>query len=122
MKLREILALQKDNLIDIKENEEYTIAGVQSYGQGVINRRVVKGKEFTMKRYQVIQPNQLMWCKVDTKNGAFGVTTKQHEGSLASTNIALADIDIQKANPEFIQLLFKMTFFYNYINEFIPPI
>lgn len=57
-----------------------------------------------------------MWCKVDTKNGAFGVTIEEHNESLASTNMALASIDIEKANPQFIQLLFKLPFFYQYIN------
>lgn len=117
MKLGNILKFDKDNLIEIEDDKGYTIAGVQSYGQGVVNRRSSIGKNLNMKKYQVIKKNQLMWCKVDTKNGAFGVTTEEHIGSLASTNMALANIDVGKANPEFIQLLFRIPFFYENINS-----
>ncbi|MGF9697166.1 restriction endonuclease subunit S [Paenibacillus sp. MABNR03] len=116
MKLGDVIEIEKNNLIQIEDKGSYVIAGVQSYGQGIVNRKNVTGTELTMKQYQVIKPNQLMWCKVDTKNGAFGVTKKDHQDSLASTNMALANILLDKANPEFIQLLFQMPFFYNYIN------
>jgi type I restriction enzyme, S subunit len=117
MKLQEVLSLDKDSLIDIKDNVEYSIAGVQSYGKGIVIRRKVFGKELNMKRYKVIKENQLMWCKVDTKNGAFGITKKEHIGSLASTNMSLANIDLKKASPEFIQLFFSMKPFYKHINS-----
>jgi len=117
MKLREVLSLDRKVLIDIKDNEEYSIAGVQSYGKGIVIRRNVFGNELNMKKYKLIKENQLMWCKVDTKNGAFGITKKEHIGSLASTNMALADIDLKKASPEFIQIFFSMKPFYKHINS-----
>ena len=117
MKLGEVITLNKDLLINIENNTQYTIAGVQSYGKGILNKRIVQGHELTMKKYKVIKPNQLMWCKVDTKNGAFGITNANHKGSLASTNMALADIDIQKAEPQFIELLFRNKWFYKTINS-----
>lgn len=116
MKLGEVLTLDKNNTISIEDDKIYTIAGMQSYGKGVINKRTEKGSDMKMKKYQVIKENQLMWCKVDTKNGAFGITTVENVGSLASTNMALANIDLNKVNPKFLQLLFTIPYFYNYIN------
>lgn len=118
MKLGEILQIEKNNKINIDDNETYVIAGMQSYGNGVINKRKERGKDLKMKKYQVIKENQLMWCKVDTKNGAFGITRLEHKGSLASSNMALANINLKKINPEFLQLLFTIPSFYNYINGF----
>lgn len=117
MKLGEVLTLDKNNTISIEDDKIYTIAGMQSYGKGVVNKRTEKGSDMKMKKYQVIKNNQLMWCKVDTKNGAFGVTTDENVGSLASTNMALASIDLEKVNAKFLQLLFTIPYFYNYINE-----
>lgn len=117
MKLGEVMKLSKGNLIDIENDVEYTIAGVQNYGAGIVNRRRVKGIELTMKKYQLIKPNQLMWCKVDTKNGAFGITKLEHANSLASTNMALADIDTSKCHPEFIEYLFRISFFHEIITK-----
>lgn len=117
MKLGDVMKLSKGNQISIEDDKEYIIAGVQNYGAGILNKRKVKGFELTMKKYQLIKPNQLMWCKVDTKNGAFGITKTEHENSLASTNMALADIDISKCHPEFIEYLFRISFFHEIITK-----
>jgi len=103
--------------IDIVDEKTYTIAGVQSYGKGIVNRRTEIGVNLKMKKYQVIEENFLMWCKVDTKNGAFGITKKEHVGSLASMNMALARIDLQKYNPKFLEKLFSFEFFHSYITH-----
>lgn len=116
MKLREILSFDRESLINIEDSKEYAMAGVQSYGKGIVIRRNVFGRELHMKKYKVIKENQLMWCKVDTKNGAFGITKPEHEGSLASTNMSLANINLKKASPEFIQLFFTIKSFYEHIN------
>jgi type I restriction enzyme S subunit len=117
MKLGEALKMGLSKSIEIDDFSEYTIAGVQSYGKGVINRRNELGKNLNMKKYQVIEPNYLMWCKVDTKNGAFGITKEEHRGSLASTNMALAKIDIEKFNPSFLEKLFSFDFFHKNITH-----
>ncbi len=117
MKLGEVLKLGHARIIEIEDSVEYTIAGVQSYGKGVVNRRQEFGKDLRMKKYQVIEPGFLMWCKVDTKNGAFGITKEEHKGSLASTNMALAKIDTQRFNPKFIERLFTFDFFHGYITH-----
>ena len=117
MKLGDVMKLSKGNLVSIEDDKEYIIAGVQNYGAGIVNKRKVRGYELTMKKYQLIKPNQLMWCKVDTKNGAFGITKNHHKNSLASTNMALADIDISKCHPEFIEYLFRISFFHEIITK-----
>ncbi len=117
MKLGDVIKMGHSKTIIIDDSQEYTIAGVQSYGQGVVNRRNELGKNLKMKKYQVIEPNYLMWCKVDTKNGAFGITKEEHSGSLASTNMALAQIDITKINPRFLERLFTFQFFHGNITH-----
>lgn len=116
MKFKEFLSKPINNECIVEDNKEYTIAGNQNYGQGLVNRKKVFGHELTMKNYQVLQSNQLMWCKVDTKNGAFGITSSETEGSLASSNMAVFDINISKVYPEFLQLFFQIPSFYEYIN------
>jgi type I restriction enzyme, S subunit len=117
MKLGEVIQLNKDALIDIKDATKYCILGVKSYGKGVVIKQKVFGKDLHMKKYKVARKNQLMWCKVDTKNGAFGITKEEHIGCIASTNMALADINIKKIFPEFLELLFRNKFFYELINS-----
>lgn len=117
VRLGEVLLLAKDNKIDIDDSTEYRIAGVQSYGKGIVIRRSITGAELTMKKYQLIEDNQLMWCKIDTKNGAFGLTHKEHIGSLASTNMALTNINTKKVLPLFLETLFRLKPFHEYITK-----
>lgn len=117
IKLGDVISLDKTIKVDIQDNIEYIIAGVQSYGKGVLNKRKELGINMTMKQYQLIEPNQLMWCKVDTKNGAFGITKSEHKGSLASTNMCLAKIKTDKILPEFLEKLFRIKFFHENITH-----
>jgi restriction endonuclease S subunit len=118
MKLGDVVKLNKSSLVNIEDKQSYKISGVQNYGQGIVIRRKVLGSELNMKKYQTISKNQLMWCKVDTKNGAFGLTHDEHIGSLASTNMALADIDTKRINPEFLEVLFRQKAFADYITKY----
>ena len=117
-KLGDAIFIGEKNYIEIQDDVDYRIAGVQSYGKGVVIRRTVKGSELTMKKYQVIKKNQLMWCKVDTKNGAFGLTHQEHVGALASTNMALADINESEYLPQYIETLFQLKPFHEWITKF----
>lgn len=103
----------------IKDENSYRIIGVRSYGLGAYINRTVYGKELTMRTYQLTEENQLLWCKVDTKNGAFGIVTKEMANSYASSNMALAEIDNSKILNEYLQLIFTSVKFTKYLDTFV---
>ena len=107
-------AVQKEN---ISNEKSYKIVGVKSYGKGAYLNRTVKGNTLTMKQYQVCSIDYLIWCKVDTKNGAFGIITKEFEGCYASSNMSLAKIDTAKIDLEYFQLIFKYPVFNKYMDR-----
>jgi type I restriction enzyme S subunit len=111
--LGDFLNINTNSEIDIDNFDTYQMLGVKSRGGGIVIRRSEDGFELTMKRYQVASSGQLMWCKVDTKNGAFGVTLKDHENALASQNMCLADINTDLCLPNFLQLFFRFPAVYN---------
>jgi len=102
------LRINRDSKLAIEDLQHYRIIGVTNRGGGVAIKRTVTGSELTMREYQYISANQLMWCKVDTKNGAFGITKEEHVGSLASPNMCLADIDLKVFDPKFLQFFFQL--------------
>lgn len=102
------IRINKESRFQIDDLVEYRILGVTNRGGGVAIKRTVRGSDLTMREYQRASVNQLMWCKVDTKNGAFGVTTEDHAGCLASPNMCLADIDTNIIDPRLLQKLFMM--------------
>ena len=113
--------LTKPNIekIKINDEDEYKILGVRSYGKGVFANRVVKGKTLKMREYQKAKNNHLFWCKVDTKNGAFGVIKEDLADGVASSNMTFAEIDINKINVDFLQLLFTSKGVMQYLDSFV---
>lgn len=106
-RLGDFLSVNENNLVRIEPTSSYLIAGVQNEGKGVLNKREVLGADLVMSYYKIVKPNQLLWCKVDTRRGAFGITKEENDNSFVSTNMHLADIDLNKANPQFITYLFQ---------------
>ena len=94
----EFLSKANVDKIKIEDSEEYKILGVRSYGKGVFENRFVKGSTLKMKEYYRAKANHLFWCKVDTKNGAFGVIKNDLADGLGSTNMTFAEIDTNKIN------------------------
>lgn len=102
--------------VHIKNDETYKILGVRSYGQGVYLNREILGSTLTMRKYQKAKKNHLFWCKVDTKNGAFGIIPEELEDGLGSSNMAFVELDIEKIDVNYLQLFFKSKRFNAYMD------
>ncbi|WP_168796277.1 restriction endonuclease subunit S [Tenacibaculum maritimum] len=105
--------------VKIEDSKEYRILGVRSYGKGAYINREVKGSSLKMRTYQLAKKDRLFWCKVDTKNGAFGIINEELEDGVASSNMTFADINTQKANTEYIQILFRSTKVNEYMDGYV---
>ena len=116
-RLADGLKINKNSVIEIDDLMVYPILGVTNRGGGVTIKRQVNGSDLTMRHYQIASPNQLMWCKVDTKNGAFGVVRESHKGAVASQNMCLADIDIKVFDPDYLQYFFRLPAVFETITE-----
>lgn len=113
--------LSKSNVekIKIEDENEYKVLGVRSYGKGAFINREVKGDTLKMRTYQLAEKNRLFWCKVDTKNGAFGIIKDPFVNGIASSNMTFADINTNEANLEFIQTLFKSKKINEYMDGYV---
>ena len=105
--------------IQIEDNKTYKILGVRSYGLGVFLNREVFGLTLKMRIYQKAKINHLFWCKVDTKNGAFGIITDEFTDGLGSSNMAFTELDTEKIYPDYLQLFFKSKKFNNYMDGMV---
>jgi len=114
---KEVLSKADIKKINIEDDKKYRILGVRSYGKGVYINREVMGKDLRMKKYQVAKKNHLFWCKVDTKNGAFGVVTEEFENTIASSNMTFAKIKTNVIDLLYLQLLFQLKKFNKYMDN-----
>ena len=117
--------LEKSDLIEkvlLNPENKYKILGVRIRAKGVFISREALGKDLiteTTKHYYKAKANHLFWCKVDTKNGAFGVTNEEHNNCFASHNMQFAKINTERITIEYLQLLFANEKFQNYLDSFI---
>lgn len=105
--------------IKIVDEEKYKILGVRSYGKGVYLNRESLGKDLKMKEYYKAKAKHLFWCKVDTKNGAFGIVNDKLADGFGSSNMTFAEIDTDKINVDFLQLLFTSKKIHSYLDSFV---
>ncbi|WP_435577894.1 restriction endonuclease subunit S [Gilvibacter sp.] len=105
--------------ISIDNDKEYKILGARAYGKGAFVNRIVKGDTLKMRKYQKAKKDHLYWCKVDTKNGAFGIITEDLADGVGSSNMTFASIDTEKANPDFVQLLFRSRKINEYMDGYV---
>lgn len=108
--------IEKTKIIDDKE---YKVLGVRSYGKGTFINRTVKGDTLKMRTYQIAPKDHLFWCKVDTKNGAFGIIDDRFEKGIASSNMTFASIDKSKVLIDYVQLLFKSPMVNQYMDGYV---
>ncbi len=120
IKLSSFLNRVRNESVEILDANDYELLGVRSYGLGVFKKKS-KGFELSkgMKYYKA-HPNHLFWCKVDTKNGAFGVIKPEQKDCIFTSNMTMLEIDESRFIPYFIEILFRngkiQEYFDNYIS------
>ncbi len=119
-KLSEFLIPVKKEKVTLLDSEIYQILGVSSEGKGLtISKK--SGEELkSQTKYYKAQPNCLLWCTVDTKNGAFAVIPpKGYNECIISGNRTLLKIDTSKYLPEFLQRYFTLTEVQEYFDNYL---
>lgn len=117
--LNSFLKKVRNQSVSIEDADDYKLLGVRSYGLGVFKKEN-KGYELSRgMNYYHARPNHLFWCKVDTKNGAFGVVKPEFEGCIFTSNMTMLEIDEKKFIPYFIEILFRNPKIQEYFDNYI---
>lgn len=119
--LNKVIKKVRNSKIVIDDTMDYRELGIRSYGLGVIQKAVKKGYELTKTmNYYRVKENCLIWCKVDTKNGAFAVSIAEDTDYLITSNFSMLEINKEIIEPYFLQILFRnknvQEYFDNYIS------
>lgn len=119
IKLSTFLKKIRNTSEKIVDADDYKLLGVKSYGLGVFVKNK-KGFELSkgMNYYKALK-NHLYWCKVDTKNGAFGVIKEKHNDCIFTSNMTMLEIDETKIIPYFLEILFRNRKFQEYFDNYI---
>jgi restriction endonuclease S subunit len=91
--------------IGIEDNKEYKRVTIKINNGGVFLRDIQKGINIGTKNQFVISEGQFLLSKIDARNGAFGVVSKDVDGAIITGNFWAFDVDYSKINPHFLALI-----------------
>ena len=100
-----VLLKPNRNGCSIKDNVEYKQVTLKTNGGGAILRGVKIGKDIGTKKQYQITTGQFIMSKIDARNGAFGIVGDSLNGAIVTGDFPVFDVDIEKLNPAYLQLL-----------------
>lgn len=102
--LGEILELAIDEVV-VDPAETYPIAGVYSFGRGIISRAPIAGSETKYAKLHRLRPGQLVMSRLNGWEGALAVVGARHDGHFVSQEFPAFDVRPDVAHARFVGLL-----------------
>ena len=78
----------------IEDEKRYRRVTVRLYGQGVVERDELYGKDIGTKRQFIAREGQLIISRIDARNGAFGIVPKELDGAVVTNDFWLFNASI----------------------------
>ena len=96
-------------LITVEDEILYKQVTVKTNGGGAVLRDEKngkkKGKDIGIKKQYIAREGQFIMSKIDARNGAFGIISKELEGAIVTGDFPLFDVNAQKVDPFYLYLL-----------------
>jgi type I restriction enzyme S subunit len=102
--LGDVLELSSSR-VDVIPGKTYEIAGMYSFGKGLIRRPPIAGSQTRYQRFTPLKAGQVVMSKLNAWEGALAVVDDQFSGCHVSTEYPVFDIDAAIAIPGYIKHL-----------------
>lgn len=89
----------------VQHNEVYPLAGVYSFGRGVIRRDPIDGADTKYTHMTKLCSGQLVMSKLNAWEGALAVVPDEFAGSYVSSEYPVFSIDRSVASPAYLKYL-----------------
>ena len=90
--------------INILNEKKYKRVTIKINNGGVFLRDIEQGINIGTKKQFIISEGQFLVSKIDARNGAFGLATKEVNNAVITADFFAYDIDLTKIKPLFIVL------------------
>ena len=91
--------------IELEDDVTYKQITVRTKGGGACLRGIKLGKEINTKKQYIVTQGQFIMSKIDARNGAFGVISKDLDGAIVTADFPVFDVNLDLVIPEFLFLL-----------------
>lgn len=92
-------------LVTVEDNVLYSQITLKTNGGGAVLRGKKLGKDIGTKKQYLAKEGQFIMSKIDARNGAFGVVTKELDNAIVTGDFPLFDVNQEKINPYYLYLL-----------------
>lgn len=99
------LIQRSSELIIIKDDILYTQITLKTNGGGAVLRDKKLGKDIGTKKQYLAKEGQFIMSKIDARNGAFGVVSKELDNAIVTGDFPLFDVETERINPVYLYLL-----------------
>ena len=90
------------DLVAVDPEQDYQIAGIFSFGKGLIRRPAIRGSETSYATLTKLHTGQLVMSKLNAWEGALAVVPDEFDASYVSSEYPVFDIDHKMADPTYI--------------------
>ncbi len=104
VKIDSFLNRNKTKIV-VDNNTVYKRVTIKMNNNGIFLRDTKIGKEIGTKNQFIIEEGQFLLSKIDARNGAFGLATKEVDGAIITADFFAYDIDKTKIEPYFLVLM-----------------
>lgn len=101
--------------IRVENDKRYRRITVRLYGQGILLRDEIFGKDIGTKRQFVAHTGDLIISRIDARNGAVGLVPEDLNGAIVTNDFWL--FEVQDAHPRFLVLLLSSELFRRYLQN-----
>lgn len=116
-RLGEVLAAKTSAAVDVVGHNEYSIAGVYSFGRGVIDRGVIFGSETAYKSLTRLDQDDVVFSKLGAWEGAVAVVPADFDGFYVSSEFPTFEIDHGLLEPAFLSGVVRSPEFWALMNS-----
>ena len=89
----------------LDDDTEYKRVTIKLYNKGVLVRDKVYGRDIGTKKQYLIKEGQFLLSKIDARNGAFGLATKEVDNAIITGDFFSYNFDKDKIDPRFLVLI-----------------
>lgn len=102
--IRQIIKRNQQTII-IKDEVQYKQITLKTNGGGAVLRDVKLGKDIGTKKQYPVSTGQFIISKIDARNGAFGLITKDLNGAVVTADFPVFDVIGKNVVPKYLLLL-----------------
>lgn len=99
--------------VTVEPEKEYAIAGIYSFGRGLIRRPTICGSETAYPRLTRLRAGQFTMSKLNGWEGALAVVPGEFDGSYVSPEYPVFNVDTDVADPTYLTYLAKWPSLWN---------